>query len=97
MDHTLCVYGAIEMKPQMVSGGNHMADMLVRLYNIPHSHDTEENLLKSGIRIKKALAPDRSRIIAFARTCAKDDYSDEVQAAFSNNPATCYIAIREYD
>ena len=72
-----------------------MADMLVKLYNIPYSHDIEENLLKSGIRIKKALAPDRSRIINFARTCAKDDYSDEVQAAFSNNPVTCYIATRE--
>ena len=54
-----------------------MADMLVKLYNIPHSHDIEESLLKSGIRIKKALAPDRSRIIAFARTCAKDDPSVE--------------------
>ena len=72
-----------------------MADMLVKLYNIPHSHDIEENLFKSGIRIKKALAPDRSRIIAFSRTCAKDDYSDEVKAAFSNNPITCYIATRE--
>ena len=71
-----------------------MADMLVKLYNIPYSHDIEENLSKSGIRIKKALAPDRSKIIAFARTCAKDDYSDEVQAAFSNNPITCYIATR---
>ncbi len=49
MDHTLCIYGTIEreMKPQLVSGGNHMADMLVKLYNIPHSHDIEENLLKS--------------------------------------------------
>ena len=72
-----------------------MADMLVKLYNIPYSHDIEENLSKSGIRIKKALAPDRSKIITFARTCAKDDYSDEMRAAFSNNPATCYIAIRE--
>lgn len=72
-----------------------MADMLVKLYNIPYSHDIEENLSKSGIRIKKALVPDRSKIIAFARTCAKDDYSDEVRAAFSNNPVTCYIATRE--
>ena len=72
-----------------------MADMLVKLYNIPHSHDIEVNLFKSGIRIKKALAPDRSRIIAFSRTCAKDDYSDEVRAAFSNNPVTCYITTRE--
>lgn len=72
-----------------------MADMLVKLYNIPYSHDIEENLSKSGIRIKKVLAPDRSKIIAFARTCAKDDYSDEVWAAFSNNPVTCYVATRE--
>ena len=28
-----------------------MADMLVKLYNIPHSHDIEENLFKSGIRM----------------------------------------------
>ena len=72
-----------------------MADMLVKLYNIPCSHDIEENLSKSGIRCKKALAPNRSKIIAFVKTCAKDDYSDEVRAAFSNNPATCYIATRE--
>ncbi len=72
-----------------------MADMLVKLYNIPCSHDIEENLSKSGIRCKKALALNRSKIIAFVKTCAKDDYSDEVRAAFSNNPATCYIATRE--
>ena len=51
--------------------------------------------MQNGIRIKKALAPDRSKIIAFSRICAKDDYSDEVRAAFSNNPVTCYIATRE--
>ena len=76
-------------------GGNHKADMLVKLYNMPDSHDIEEKLSESGIKIKKALAPDRSRIIAFARTCAKEDYSDEVRAAFANNPVTCYIATRE--
>ena len=51
--------------------------------------------MQNGIRIKKALAPDRSKIIAFSRICAKDDSSDEVRAAFSNNPVTCYIATRE--
>ncbi len=72
-----------------------MADMLVKLYNMPHSCDIEENLFRNGIKIKKALAPDRSRIIAFSKTCAIDDYSDEVRASFSNNPVTCYIATRE--
>lgn len=82
-------------KTELKSGGEPMADMLVKLYDMPDSHGIEEKLLKSGIRIKKALPPDRSRIIAFSRTCAKEDYSDEVQAAFSNQPVTCYIATRE--
>lgn len=72
-----------------------MADMLVKLYNIPNSYAIEEKLSEEGIKIKKALAPDRSRIIDFSRTCAKEDYSDEVNAAFSNNPVTCYIATKE--
>lgn len=72
-----------------------MADMLVKLYNISDSRDIEKELLKEGIRIKKALAPDRSKVIEFAKTCAADDYSDEVQAAFCNNPITCYIATKD--
>lgn len=72
-----------------------MADMLVKLYNIPNSYAVEEKLSEEGIKIKKALAPDRSRIIDFSRICAKEDYSDEVNAAFSNNPVTCYIATKE--
>lgn len=72
-----------------------MADMLVKLYNIPESHDIEKKLAEQGIRIKKALAPDRSKIIQFSKTCAKEDYSDEVSATFSNNPVTCYIATKE--
>ena len=72
-----------------------MADMLVKLYDIPISYALEEKLSEEGIRIKKALAPDRSRIIEFSKTCSKDDYSDEVSAAFCNNPVTCYIATKE--
>lgn len=48
-----------------------MADMSVKLYNMPRSHDIEENLSGSRIKIKKALTPDRSRTIAFSRICAK--------------------------
>ena len=72
-----------------------MADMLVKLYNIPNSYEIEKKLSEEGIKIKKALAPDRSRIIDFSRACAKEDYSNEVTAAFSNNPITCYIATKE--
>lgn len=72
-----------------------MADMLVNLYDIPDPYALEEKLYGEGIRIKKALAPDRSKVVDFSRKCAYDDYSDEVRAAFCNNPVTCYIAVRE--
>lgn len=72
-----------------------MADMLVNLYDIPDPYALEEKLYGEGIRIKKALAPDRSKVVDFSRKCANDDYSDEVRAAFCNNPVTCYIAVRE--
>lgn len=72
-----------------------MADMLVKLFNIPSSAEIEKELLKEGIRIKKALVPDRSKIVEFSKTCANQDYSDEVLAAFANNPVTCYIATKD--
>ena len=45
--------------------------------------------------LKRALAPDRNKIIEYAKTCGGEDYSAEVQAAFANNPITCYIATKD--
>ena len=59
------------------------------------SEKEEEKLLANGIRIKRALAPDRNRIIEYSKTCGGEDYSAEVQAAFANNPITCYIATKD--
>lgn len=46
-----------------------MADMLVKLFNVPMPVDEEEKLLENGIRIKRALAPDRSKIVEYSKTC----------------------------
>ena len=78
----------------MNQGGIKMADMLVDLYEIDNFGNAEAKLRQEGITIKKALAPDRSKVIELAKHCAKDDYSDEVHAAFSNNPVTCYVAVK---
>ena len=72
-----------------------MADMLVKLFNISMPVNEEEKLLENGIRIKRALATDRSKIIEYSKTCGGQDYSDEVRAAFANNPITCYIATKD--
>ena len=72
-----------------------MADMLVKLFNISMPVADEEKLLENGIRIKRALAPDKSKIIEYSKTCGGQDYSDEVSVAFTNNPITCYIATKD--
>lgn len=38
-----------------------MADMLVKLFQTASSQETEKDLSDSGIRIKRALAPDRRK------------------------------------
>lgn len=72
-----------------------MADMLVKLYHLTPPAELEKTLLAQGVRIKRALAPDRSRIEEFSRTCADQDYSDEVSVALAATPATCYIATKD--
>ena len=72
-----------------------MADMLVKLFNISMPVNEEEKLLENGIRIKRALATNRSKIVEYSKTCGGQDYSDEVRAAFANNPITCYIATKD--
>ncbi len=71
-----------------------MADMIVNLYSTKLFNMEKDELLKQGIKIKRALAPDKSKVVAFSKTCANEDYSDEVEVAFSNNPITCYIATK---
>lgn len=72
-----------------------MADMLVKLYGIPDPADAEARLLQDGVRIKRALAPDLHRIVAFTKTCHYEGFSGEVTAAFAHQPPSCYIATRD--
>lgn len=72
-----------------------MADMLVKLFHIVPSAEIENALLAEGIRIKRALAPDRRIIEEFSKTCADQDYSAEVGIALARTPADCYIATKD--
>ena len=72
-----------------------MPDMLVKLYPLTPPTELENALLAEGIRIKRALAPDRRRIEEFSKTCADRDYSDEVSVALARTPADCYIATKD--
>lgn len=71
-----------------------MADMLVKLYNLKNDEKLFDDLLKQGVQIKRALAPDRSDILKFIKENFEENYVDECKSAFANNPITCYIAVK---
>ncbi|MCI8633225.1 MAG: GNAT family N-acetyltransferase [Lachnospiraceae bacterium] len=72
-----------------------MPDMLVNLYQLPSNQENKDRLKQKGIRIERALAPDRHKVMQFARENFGEGWASEVSAAFSNQPVSCYIAIKE--
>ena len=72
-----------------------MSDMLVNLYPLPTAPGLEDNLRAKGITIKKALAPDMSKIIAFTEENGHPGWADEIRVCFMNQPVSCYIAVKD--
>ncbi|OPJ65747.1 GNAT family N-acetyltransferase [Clostridium chromiireducens] len=71
-----------------------MSDMLVKLYNLNSNEKELNDLLKQCVRIKRALAPDRRKVLEFVKENFEEGYLDECTAALSNNSITCYIATK---
>lgn len=80
-----------------------MADMLVKLYDVRPDHELTERLAARGITIVRVLAPDRRRVVRFVETStaehwpdeSADSWASECEAALSNHPPSCFVAIRE--
>lgn len=72
-----------------------MSDMLVKLYPLPSAPGLEDVLRAKGIAIKKALAPDMSKIIAFTEENGHPGWADEIRVCFMNQPVSCYIAVKD--
>lgn len=72
-----------------------MADMLVKLYPLPTCPGLEDSLRAKGVTIKKALAPDMSKIIAFTEENGHPGWADEIRVCFANQPVSCYIAVKD--
>ena len=72
-----------------------MSDMLVKLYPLPTAPGLEDKLRAKGITIKKALAPDMSKIVAFTEENGHPGWADEIRVCFANQPVSCYIAVKE--
>ncbi len=70
-----------------------MADMLVKLYDLPDSAPLYEKLKAEGIEIIRPMSPNRDRVLAWIREYFGDGWASEVTIAFGSHPINCFIAV----
>jgi GNAT superfamily N-acetyltransferase len=68
-------------------------DMLVKLYDLPDSRDAFARLRESGVEVRRALAPEKHKVIAWVRQHFSEAWASEAEVAFSREPVSCFIAI----
>ncbi|QMV43638.1 GNAT family N-acetyltransferase [Cohnella cholangitidis] len=74
-----------------------MADMLVNLLKLPPQEELLSRLEQEGIRIHRALAPDKLRVVDWVAQHSSRNAAGEADVCFSRTPVTCYLATRGAD
>lgn len=72
-----------------------MNDMLVKLYTIKEDTELLAALSSQGIEIKRALSPDKNKIVAYVKKKHSEGYENECEVSFSNTPISCFIAVKD--
>jgi GNAT superfamily N-acetyltransferase len=70
-----------------------MADLLVRLYDLPATG--EEKAAAAGVTIRRAIAPEAHVIVDFVRQNFSSPWVSESQLALTQQPPTMFIAIKD--
>jgi GNAT superfamily N-acetyltransferase len=72
-----------------------MADLLVRLYDLPPAKPLIEKLSEQGISVRRPMASERSAVVGFARAHGSEGWASECEVAFARLPVACFIAVDE--
>ncbi|MBU6459242.1 MAG: GNAT family N-acetyltransferase [Bradyrhizobium sp.] len=68
-------------------------DMLVKLYDLPDSRSAFARLREAGIDVRRALAPEKHKVIAWVHRTFSEGWASEAEVAFSRHPVSCFIAV----
>ncbi len=71
-----------------------MADMLVKLYELPQASGLAARLRRTGIEIRRALAPEKRLVSDWVRESFGLAWAGECEVSFSRSPVSCFIACR---
>ena len=72
-----------------------MSDLLVKLYDLPASAPLLEQLTESGIRIRRAMASEKTIVTRWVSEQFTNGWSCECEIAFSRQPIACTLATHE--
>lgn len=70
-----------------------MPDMLVKLYELPPLAPALARQAADGIAVRRALAPDRRRVIAWVDAHYGAGWAGECAVAFARLPVSCFLAV----
>jgi GNAT superfamily N-acetyltransferase len=70
-------------------------DMLVKLYELPASDEMVSRLAEAGISIRRALPPEKHKVLDWIRDNFSEAWASETDVAFARQPASCFIAIQD--
>ncbi|GAB2673235.1 GNAT family N-acetyltransferase [Paenibacillus thermoaerophilus] len=70
-----------------------MPDMLVKLYDLPEQETLKRQLAASGIKIVRALAPQKHLVTEWVRTKFQRQWADECEVTYSRVPVSTFIAV----
>ena len=72
-----------------------MPDMLVKLYELPDSTELYKSIEAQDIRIIRPMTPNKTKVVEWVREHFHDGWADEISAAFTKFPVSCFIAYDE--
>ncbi|MDD5707280.1 MAG: GNAT family N-acetyltransferase [Kiritimatiellae bacterium] len=72
-----------------------MPDMLVKLYNLPAMEPHALKMKEEGVVIRMAAAYDKYFVLEWVTGHFSKAWASECDRAFSNQPVSCFIAIKD--
>jgi len=72
-----------------------MIDMLVRLYDLPESAATYQDVSEKGVTLRRARAFEKHTVSEFVKENFSPKWVSEVEVAITRQPISCFIATRD--
>lgn len=70
-----------------------MPDLLVKLYDLPPLAPVIEKQAEQGVRIIRAMSPNKRQVVAWVLAHFGDYWASETDVAFGRSPISCFIAV----